>query len=94
MRSLLLSLHIILMVISLIVTVGSVIMTARGRLIRTAIMRSTLVVTVLGLSSGALLLLSAPLGVRCLLLTSYLVAFTLTYHFMSRAQASLARNSL
>lgn len=94
MHTLLLSLHIILMAISLVATIGSVIMTARGHAIRLAIMRSNLVVTIAGLGAGVVLLLNAPLGVRCLVLTSYLVAFALTYRFMSRAQAALARNSL
>ena len=94
MHTLLLSLHIILMIISLVVTIGSVFVTARGHIIRPAIMRSNLIITASGLSAGVVLLFSAPLGVRCLVLASYLVAFALAYRFMSRAQASLARNSL
>lgn|GEM_PF-1412917 len=94
MHTLLVSLHIILMIISLIVTIGSVIMTARGRTVRTEIMRSNLIITITGLGAGAILLFTAPLGVRCLVLSAYLVAFGLAYRYMSRAQATLAQNSL
>lgn len=69
-------------------------MTARGHAVRSAIMRINLIVTITGIGAGVILLLGAPLGVRCLMLTSYLVVFTLAYRFMSRAQASLAHESL
>lgn len=93
MHTLLLSIHIVLMIISILVTVGSLIVTAWGHPVRTAIMRSNVIVTVSGLGSGAVLLLTTPLGVRCLMLTSYLIAFTIAYRFMARSQASLVRDS-
>ncbi|MDB5165680.1 MAG: hypothetical protein JWM00_570 [Candidatus Saccharibacteria bacterium] len=94
MLSLVLSLHIILMIISLVTTISAVVITVSGRRIHSAIMRSDLAVTAVGLTAGTVLLLSAPLSVRCLMLVSYLAAFAYAYRLVTHAQAALTQDFL
>jgi hypothetical protein len=90
MYSILLSLHITFMIVSLATTIGAVLTVALGRRVSTLVMRSDLVVTVVGIAAGAVLLLTAPLSVRCLMLVTYLGVFTLAYRFMVRANPKTA----
>lgn len=89
----LLSLHIVLMTLSLIGTAGMAAASLSSVKIGTSFMRANIAVTTAGTLSGMALLLVEPIGVKCLMLASYVVVFALTYRFASRRNQLLAVSS-
>ena len=67
--------HVVLLSLSLVATMGSVFVSAVGRIVpKVAVLLNT-IGTSIGLICGAVLLLHAPLDAKCITLGLYLVVF-------------------
>ncbi len=79
----LLFIHVAMMTISLIVTTGALTFTVFKKHISKALLRSNLFVTITGLLTGVALLNAQTLTMRCIMLTSYLIAFSIAYKYIT-----------
>jgi len=86
----LLIIHVALMVTSLIATSSSTIASVFSVTIPKRVTTGNVVVTVLGIISGSILLLGAPLGAKCAALLAYLAAFVAVQVFIARRNQRLA----
>lgn len=82
--------HIIMFSMSLLMTSTGMIISAAGRSVPHRIMSLNLAITLLGVATGAALLLSKPLGTYCAMLLGYVSVFALTQRFMARRNQRLA----
>lgn len=85
----LLALHVILMSLSLL---GAMAMLGRAMLSKgtpNMFLTANVFGTSVGITIGAVLLLNHPLDIRCVLLTSYLIAFWLAHSFVKRRNLQL-----
>jgi len=83
MLNTLLIVHIVTLSISLIATISLTLATFLSVKVSKQLRIGLLVTTIVGIISGALLLVSAPLGARCLALTAYIGVFSLAYRYIS-----------
>ena len=83
--------HIVLMLISATATAGMTIAAATSHVVRPAFIRSNVAITVTGILCGIALLFTQPIGAKCALLFTYMLAFAATYAFVSRRNQSLLR---
>ena len=86
----LLVLHIAFMVTSIIATLGSTAASMLSTVVSKRFTAANIVVTTLGIISGGVLLLGAPLGAKCAALLAYLVAFVALQLFVVRRNQRLA----
>ena len=93
MFTILLISHVSLMICSIGLTIGLVGASALGKKHNDKLSRFNIGATFAGVASGLVLLVSQPLGVRCVMLSAYLVAFSLAYWFIDSRQRSLASQS-
>lgn len=75
MVTLLLGIHVVLLSVSLVATMGSVFVSALGHIVPKTALQLNTIGTSIGLMSGAALLLTAPLDAKCAMLAAYLLVF-------------------
>jgi len=90
MNSLLLTLHVIMLSLSLVATATMTIMALFSRATPFIARRITLLITGIGITLGGVLLIQMPLGIRCIELTAYLIVFSLAYRFISVRSRTLS----
>jgi hypothetical protein len=88
----LLLLHISLMVLSLIATIGSVSASVFSVTISKRFIVANIVTTMAGIICGVILLIQSPLSARCAVLFAYLIAFTATQTLIARRNQRLAES--
>ncbi len=84
MLAALLIIHIICLSISILATGALMVAALLTRKIAPQLSQATLAVTSVGVLAGAMLLLQAPLGLHCLMLSSYVIIFSLAYRFITK----------
>jgi hypothetical protein len=89
----LLTLHIILMTTSLIGTAGMALAAVSSVKVDSLLIRSNAAVTAIGTVCGIVLLFAEPVGVKCIVLASYVALFALTYSFVLGRNQSLSASS-
>lgn len=89
----LLTLHVIFMVLSLVGTAGMALAAASSVAIHSMFIRIITWVTAAGTLSGIGLLLAEPIGIKCVVLASYVAVFALTYRFVVKRNQLLAVSS-
>lgn len=83
-------LHVILLIASIALTIGSTGASIFGAHIPKLVNRLNVTFTIVGIGAGIILLLDKPLGVRCAALTAYLMAFTLAQLYIRRRNERFA----
>jgi hypothetical protein len=84
----LLLIHIFGMVASLLATIYMVAAVAATQNVRQWFVRLNLMITSIGIVSGALLLINQPLGIRCMVLVAYLGVFAIAYHYVKQRSSA------
>lgn len=85
--------HVILMSISLLTTMSSIFVSILGNHIPKFVVRSNVYATFVGLLSGTILLIGAPLGAKCATLGVYLIAFVVAQLYIARQNQRLVESS-
>lgn len=86
----LLILHIVLMTVSLIATIGSTAASVFGFVIPNKFTATNITATGIGIAAGAVLLLHAPIGANCAVLLAYTALFTAAQVLITRRNQRLA----
>lgn len=77
------------MVTSLIATIGSIVASIFSVSVLKRLVATNIAITTLGIVSGSVLLLGAPLGAKCAALLAYLAAFVAVQVFIARRNHAL-----
>lgn len=91
--AILLTVHIALMIFSLVATAGMAAAALSSIKIETVFIRANVALTAVGTACGIALLIVEPVGTKCLILACYTVLFALTYRFIVQRNQSLVASS-
>lgn len=92
MHTLLITIHVFAMITSLSVMGSAIITGLSGRAVAAKLASWSMLLTFIGSSTGVVLLLQAPLTMRCALLTVYVIAMASLFVFgFSKGSAEQAR---
>ena len=89
----LLTLHIVFMTLSLVGTAGMAFAAFSSVSVSSIFIRLVTGITTAGTLSGVGLLLTEPIGIKCVVLVSYVGVFALTYRFVTRRNQLLTVSS-